>query len=189
MNDRSDSLQAGPALPARASPWWRFSIREMLLLTTAVGAMVAVFVAYYRQSVPLVKSRLYEEFGTTEYLRAVGAPLHSRPPQLLVTNGTTHTHEGSDANCRVSERTLGLPHQSRPEFIRKLHQDAVGLIKTDHRSLVGELRNGQTKDDLQGFTYRYRGGKTRGVLHVERVDLSDEEMHLSIVIYEHADER
>ena len=177
------TLRPRPAWPKMFPAVWRFSIRELLLLTTTVAALVAVFLAYYRDSQPFSRSMLSQEFGAGPQIRAAAAPLQ---PQIVLINGGG----GGNGDQRTLTREYGysikLPRGVRGRFMTQLHSDAQKMLNKDRPRYVGGATGG---NDLAHFSYTYHGGASRGVVVVRRMDLSDEEMHLSIFIYEHEDDR
>jgi hypothetical protein len=162
---------------------WRFSIRELLLLTATVAALVALFLAYYQNSQPFAHSVLSKDFGKGPHIRAAAAPLHTR---TVIVNGGGGG--GGDPFAMTSEYsyTIELPRAVRGKFMARLDSDAQKMLKTDRPRYSGNTTGG---NDLSGFSYTYQGGPSRGVIVVRRIDLSDDEMHLSILIYEHEDRR
>ena len=166
----------------RSALWapWRFSIRELLLLTTAVAALVAVFLAYYRDSQPFQSSHLIDNFGTGTHIRRVAASVH---PQTAIINGGGGGGGNSEARTLSYGYTIELPKAARGPFMAQLERDAQTMLSKDRPASHGTISG--DKD----FTFSYHGGPSRGVLMVRRVDISDEEMDLSILIYEHEDTR
>lgn len=162
---------------------WRFSIRELLLLTTTVAALVALFLAYYRDSQPLSHSLLIQEFGSEPHIRAATALLD---PQSAIIRGGGGSSGDGHAMTQEYGYSIKLPPALRAKFMAQLHSDAQRMLNNDRPSYSGNTTGG---NDLTGFTYSYHGGPSRGVIVVRRVDLSDREMHLSILIYEHEDDR
>jgi hypothetical protein len=162
---------------------WRFSIRELLLLTATVAALVALFLAYYQASQPFSPSVLNQEFGSGSHIRAAAAPLH---PQIVLIHGVGAG--GGDQHALTQEYgySISLPREVRGKFMARLHSDAQKMLNKDRPSFSGSSSGG---NDLAGFHYTYHGGPSRGVIVVRRTDLSDDEMHLSILIYEHEDAR
>jgi hypothetical protein len=156
----------------------KFSIRELLLLTTTVAALVAVFLAYYRDSQPFQQSHLTKTFGTGPHIRKVAAAVH---PQTVSVNGGGGG--GGTGNARTIEYgyTLDLPVTARGPFMAQLERDAQAMLSKDRPASTGTI-SGYTN-----FTLSYHGGPSRGVLMVRRVDISEEEMDLSILMYEHKD--
>jgi hypothetical protein len=163
---------------------WRFSIRELLLLTTTVAALVAVFLAWYRDSQPFARSLLSQEFGSGAHIRAAAAPLSSQP--VLINGGGGG---GGDGHTHTIEYgySIVLPRDVRGQFMTRLHSDAQQMLSKDQKGCRGSSTGGG--DDLSDFSYSYHGGPSRGVIVVRRIDRSDDEMHLGILIYEHEDQR
>ena len=182
------SAQRWPSLLTPAA--WRFSIRELLLLTTTIAAIVAMCVVYYQNSTNYSESMLFREFGDADYLRKAAAPLHSPFPPHVVKKGlSTGFDMGDGAQARRHEHYLALPRSVRAKFMDQLHADAKRMIGEEHRGTIGGLDYADfaTEDDLMGFTYEYHGGTSRGFILVRRVDVSDDEMHLITVISERED--
>ena len=175
---------AVPAPPRRSSSrldFWNFSIRELLLLTATAAALVAVFLAYYRDSRPFEQSSLPQDFGSGKQIRSAAAPLQS---STVIVNGGGGGSGDPHAWSREYQFTIGLTPAARGQFMTRLHDDARRMLDQDRPHYHGGADGGS---DLAGFSYRYQGGGSRGVIVVRRVDVSDEEMHLSVLIYEHPD--
>jgi hypothetical protein len=156
-----------------------FSIRELLLLTATAAAMVAVFLAYYRDSRPFRESSLLREFGGKQIHSAV--VLHAKPAILSGGGGGSGNQH---ASSRELHYLIELPKTARGPFMTSLHQDALRMLDQDCPRYHGGADGG---NDLRGFSYRYQGDGLRGVIVVRRVDISDEQMHLNVHIYEHPD--
>jgi hypothetical protein len=162
---------------------WRFSIRELLLLTTAVAALVAAFLAWYRDRQPFARSLLSQEFGTVMHIRTAAAPLYSQPVQINGGGGGSGDRHSQTIEYSYS---IALPRDVRGQFMSRLNSDAHQMMSKDRSRYRGITTN---IADLSDFSYTYHGGPSRGVIVVRRVDRSDDEMHLSILIYEHEDQR
>ena len=175
------AVRSRPRWPSALSVPWRFSIRELLLLTTAVAALVAVVLAYYRDSQPFSRSQLSQEFGSGRHIREAAARLHSH---VVLINGGGGG--GGDQRTLTQEYgySIGLPPAARGQFMAQLHSDAQKMLNKDRPRFTGSRTGG---NDLTHFSYSYHGGASRGVVVVRRTDLSDEEMQLTILIYEHED--
>ncbi len=172
--------QAHPRRPSAFAPaTWRFSIRELLLLTTAVATFVALFVTYYKRSLPFSESLLCKEFGKSEHIRAVAAPMARSP----VINGGG----GGGGNERNSTREfsylIDIPRSLRANFMWKLEQEAQRMLKQDRPQYSGRMAWGG--GNPPGFSYSYQGGQSQGTIHVRKFDVSDERMELVIFIDEH----
>lgn len=148
-----------------------------------VAALVATFLAYYQKSQPFAQSELIKEFGSGPHIRAAAAPLQ---PQIVLINGSGGG--GGDQHAMVHEYSYSveLPQAVRGKFMTQLHSDAQRMLNKDRPSYSGGARGGS---DLMGFNYSYHGGASRGVIIVRRIDLSEDEMHLGIFVYEHEDRR
>lgn len=161
----------------------RFSIRELLLLTTTVAALVAMFLAYRHDSQPFSQSLLIRKFGSGVHIRAAAAPLQ---PQTVILNGGGGGSGDQHAMTQEYVYSIELPRAVRGKLMAQLHNDATRMLTKERPRYSGNMTSG---NDLTGFTYSYRGGPSRGVLVVRRTDISDDEMQLSILIYEHEDRR
>jgi hypothetical protein len=165
---------------------WTFSIRELLLLTTTAAALVAVFLAYYRESRPFVPSTLLNEFGSAQQIRAAAARQHPAP--MMIVNGGGGGGGNAHGTTREYQYSIELPQAARGPFMTTLHEDALRMLDQDARPLrTGIVGSSEGGNDLRGFSYRYECGGSRGVIVVRRVDVSDEEMHLNVMMYEHPD--
>ena len=175
-------LAEQPVAPPARRPGWRFSIRELLLLTTAAAALVALGIEYYRESRSYQSSLWIETYGQSQHLRAIAAS--AGYPQMQVNGGGGSSGSGL-ARFQTFRYHLTIPKPMRGNFMESLRQDAHSRIGKERGSVSGGSTGGN-QGDLQCFGLSFESQGRRGRLDVDRVDTSDEEMLLLIRIYEHA---
>lgn len=177
----TEPVQASAA--ARQSPW-RFSLRELLLLTTTV-AVVAAFVAnnLSRQPQPFSPSRLSAEFGQSGHLvsalKRAGQKNH-----VPFSGGGGRSGHG---NAMHADRMyyLDVPPELRGPLMQQLEQDARAMLTKDQLEVRGTGKS-KSGDIVTAFELAYYGAALQGHLAVRTINLSGDRIALLVYIYEHA---
>ena len=116
-SDEARASRAEGNILRTARPW-HFTIRELLLLTTAFAALLALFLTYYRQSRPYVQSRWMQQVGQPAILRA--AAVRAGHAGRLDINGGGGGGGGRGIYHLSYEYRLGLPVELRGKFVAEL---------------------------------------------------------------------
>jgi len=162
--------------PARSR--WRFSIRELLLLTTTIAAVAAFVADQYRKTLPFHPTKLAAEFGQYDHIRHLLN--HIQPSRLVDSSGNT-----SDALIE-REYLIELPQTLHKELLERLNNDALEMLKKDGCKVRGHGR-GRGDELIQTFQVKYSRQGMRGIVVFRLVRRSDDLAALFILIYEQAD--
>src|SRR3970040_1896428 len=111
-----------PTAPAARRPLWRFSIRELLLLTTAVAALVGLWLAPYRQSRPYQSSLWIESYGQSQHLRTIAASAGCA--QNLQVNGGGGASGSGLERFKSFRYRLAIPKPLAGRFLAALRHEA-----------------------------------------------------------------
>ncbi|HEX5104397.1 MAG TPA: hypothetical protein VFV87_11330 [Pirellulaceae bacterium] len=164
--------------PPRPSPW-RFSIREIMLLTAAVAGFLAWANLAYQRSRPYRRTPIPDTVGRFDDIQRICTEIGHRASSLSSGGGgsgdpytTTRTYE-----CRID-----LPKPLRPEFMKRYRERLRAMLDKHAENVSGA---GTTSDGtgLRGFEYDYRQGRARGTVIV-RTSGSDEDFFLFLFIHE-----
>ena len=149
-------------------PWFQFSIRELLIAMVAVAAVVALFV----NNRPYGQTAFMDSFNPRAELQAIcqakGVSFNS-PGASEGSGSIAGGGYQSQASFSLSSPSVDdLEIQVMPEWYSRI--DA--RLRELRCDVVGESRGGEmipgTRDfkRVSEFSFRYRQGKTMGVLRV-----------------------
>jgi len=168
------------SLRSPTSSWWRFSIRELLLLTAAVAAFLAWAGLLFQRSRPYEPTRIPDLVGNFQNVRTICESLGHRTSSFMSGGGggsnmheTTRTHD-----CRID-----LPANLRGEFMTAYRQHVLGVLEREADKVWGA---GTTSGygGLSAFDLEYSKGNTRGHVIV-RSAAGGEDLTLLVLIHEH----
>lgn len=159
---------------------WRFTIRELLLLTAAVGAFLAWANLYYQ------RERVYRETPIPRQLSDMGRVLTickeiGAPSSSHTTGGSGSS--GTEGGEYVRDITIEMPTRFRGAFMHAFRTHVWTILKEHANQSWGA---GTSSDGLglRGFQYRYSKGDVRGSVFVRCHD-GTENLTLFVFIQEH----
>ena len=171
--------QAPPPRPS----YWRFTLRELLLVTLAASAILALMLNRRWYGPPFLQpSVLLQEFGMPDPVHAAAQRCKLSRRSLEDTGGT-YTSSGNMASRFISYR-VDAPPGVRDQFLSELRSDARHMLRRGGHTTIFDQPMLSDKDRA-GFRLTYRGPHSRGQIIVRPVDLSGEQMDLMIFVYEH----
>ncbi|WP_442483489.1 hypothetical protein [Aeoliella sp. SH292] len=139
---------------------FRFTIRELLIATVAVAALVALFV----QRRPFDDHTMLQSFEPHQMLTKVCNDLGI--PYAMASSG----HSSGvvfDGGYRIeAEIDLSKPTYDdvRTKLMPELMKRFKRAIEEDGATIVGEGKNGSPKfDEISHFSFEYRRGPVRGI--------------------------
>ena len=158
----------------------RFSLREILLAMVAICALVALYVGPVR-SIPTPFLSGLDVDGALEAIY--------RDEELGFPAKSVGTSEGfSDLYAQqFSSLTLESPTQLevRARILPRLHDEIETDLNAAGCEIIGRGKIiVNNREELQGFTFRYSHGDTRGVFRAHTVPIEDDRTRLLIFVDE-----
>jgi hypothetical protein len=144
------------------SAWWRFSIRELLLLTAAVGAFLAWAGLFYQRSRPYERTAVPDRIANFQDIQAICASLGHKPASYSSGGGGSSIRYGT---IRSYDCQIDLPAKLRSDFLVAYRQHVRTLLEKNAQSVRGA---GSQSDGsgLRGFDFEYTQGRCRGTVVV-----------------------
>jgi hypothetical protein len=164
--------------------FWRFSIRELLLLTAAVAAFLAWAGLFFHQNRPYQRTKVPDEIGRLEVLLEISRKLgHSTSTTSSGGSGRSDMYSTS----RTFDIMLDLPRELRGPFM-EAYLAHVREILAKHAT--SSSAGGTTRDEwgLRDFEFDYSTGTTRGSIYVRSMG-GNGELSLFIFLHEHDSRR
>jgi hypothetical protein len=173
---------SGP--PPRAS-WlarapWRFTIRELLLLTAAVGAFLAWANLYYRREKPFRETPIPRQLSDKKVILAICNGVAAPSPSYT---GAGDGSSGTEGCEYVRDVRIEMPRQLRGAFMNA-YRNHVWRIINEHADQSWGAGTHSDGRGLYGFHYRYSKGDVRGSVFVRCHD-GAENITLFVFIQEH----
>ena len=166
-------------MPQPRRSLWRFSLREMLLLMVAIGAVLALWL----HQRPLRPTNFYRRFDLVSSLDAF-----YRPGQVVPSvSGIRQTHSGSpqrvaDRHELVLSGTPGACSQLTAHFLKLCEAElAREKCTIEFRGLIGD------ESAPGGFVLLYRQNQTRGSFCVYTAAAGDDAIKLQVMRTESRD--
>ena len=163
-----------------AGRWWRFSIRELLLLTAAVAAFLAWAGLLFQRSRPFTRTAIPDKIGNVQAMRdacqTIGHPLRSYSSGG---GGSSDMH----ATTRTFDSNLDLPAELRGAFMTAFRKQVFAILVKEADRVYGEgtSRDGQ---GLRGFELTYEKGSAHGRVIV-RTQTGEKELSVLVFVHEY----
>jgi hypothetical protein len=166
--------------PKLKRSWWRFSIREIMLLTAAIAGFLAWSILYYQRSRPYERTSIPDRLSTMDDVQTICAKLGYRPSSYSAGGGGS---SGFRSTTRTYDCRIDLAQDLRQPFMQA-YREHVRRVLWTHASDVSA--RGTTSDGrvMRDFEFEYTQGRTRGFVAI-RSTSSDKELALFIFIHEH----
>ena len=166
--------------PSRRGSWWRFSIRELLLLTAAVAAFLAWAGLLFQRSRPYEPTRIPDLVGNFQGVRTIAESLGHRTSSYTAGGGGgSSMHE----TTRTYDIRIDLPGKLRGPFMTA-YRDHVRVVLQKE---ADDVSGGGTTSGFAGlsaFDFHYSKGNTRGTVIVRSMT-GVEELSLLVLIHEY----
>ncbi|HZN33662.1 MAG TPA: hypothetical protein VFB80_07575 [Pirellulaceae bacterium] len=187
MSTRTSAEQTATSESAparRRGAWWRFSIRELLLLTAAVAAFLAWAGLLYQRSLPYQRTTIPDTIGNFQDVRTICAKIGHRPASYSSGGGGS---SNMYATIRSYDCQVDLPAKLRGQFMAdyREHIRATLAKLADRVGGAGSISDGR---GLQGFSYEYAEGRVHGTV-VVRSSSRDDGLSLFIFVHEYDSRR
>ena len=155
---------------------WRFSLRELLLLTVAIAALLGWGVTIFRRYRPLVPTPFASELNLEADVAAVRKQIEEKGPSW-----TGITNDGSGSSGRRYERdyvlTFALAKAKANDFMRALQQRLIEHVK------ASGCREGASGYVGSSFRLHYERGIMEGSLRAYLI-AGDEQAQLLVFVQE-----
>jgi hypothetical protein len=175
--ETSKTPAARSGRPAR----WQFSLRELLLLTTTIAAIVALAALYFHRAAAFQESVVPERVCDIAWIRAACQKLGYPPPSSSRQMVELAQRDGGQWR---SEFIIAIPLGQRGAFIDELQRELFAM----ERSFALDQCTARGRGDAGGmseFHHSYRKGPIAGSVWVVSGD-DPEGVRLSILVEEHA---
>jgi hypothetical protein len=172
------STEPSESQPCRRA-LWQFSLREVMILTIAVAAVLALAV----QSRPFHQTEFFDSFNETLLFQTVCARLNL--PAEIPASGGGHS-VGSNKAVRDYQLHINAPPtKDAGRVVAELRKEVEALLNRQGcdihgRGTVGEPENNQ----LSAFQFDYVRGSTEGDIYVTSHRADDDRWELRILIHE-----
>jgi hypothetical protein len=159
--------------------WWRFSIRELLLLTAAAAAFLAWAGLMFQKSRPYVRTRVPDLVGNAQDARAICLALGHR-------SSSSSSSGGGGSNPYETTRSydfhIDLPADQRGAFMAAYRDHIKGVLDKEADKVWGA---GSASDGggLRSFDYEYAKDRTHGKVVVRCASGGD--LTLFVFVHEH----
>jgi hypothetical protein len=163
-----------------ASQSWRFSIRELLLLTAAVAAFLAWAGLLFQRSRPFARTTIPDKVCSHALMRTICKSIGHEP-------NSYSTGGGGSSNMHAANRSydchIDLPGDLRDKFMVAYNQHVLAVLdaEADRVAGAGTSRDGK---GLRGFSFEYEQGSTHGTVIV-RCAPSEKELSLFVFVHEY----
>jgi hypothetical protein len=184
----TDGGTPASSFPRKASvdlPFWRFTIRELLLLTAAVAAFLAWAGLFYQQHKPYQRTKVPDEIGRLEVLLEISRSLgHKASSSSSGGSGRSDMY----ATSRTFDIALDVPRELRGKMM-EAYREHVRKVLAKHVTLSSGGA-GTTRDalGLRDFEFDYSQGTTRGSIYVRSMG-GDQDFSLFIFLHEYDSRR
>jgi len=144
---------------------FQFSLREMLLTITAIGACLALMLQNVRNWIPFRGTVLAYEFSLQDAVNRI-ASQHGVSPHA---SGSGGSGRGSGPHGCESRASYGfrIPKKDRLAVFDSLKREVEAILKDSGCTLDGG------GSGPMSFHWRYRTGSLCGVVKVDMDDISD----------------
>jgi hypothetical protein len=157
---------------------WRFTIREIMLLTAAVAAFLAWANLAYRRSRPYQRTSIPDRLNMRDIQAICAAIGHQTSSYSSGGGGSSDRH----STTRTFECHLDLPANLQPQFMTKYREHLRSVLQEHAGSLTG---GGMTRNNagIQGFEIDYSQGRTQGTVIVRSAG-RDGDLYLVMFVQE-----
>ena len=159
---------------------WRFSIRELLLLTAAVAAFLAWAGLVFQRSRPYEPTRIPDLVGNFQDVRAICQSLgHDASSYTVGGGGGSNPHE----TTRTHDIAIDLPANLRSAFMSAYREHMRTVLEKEADSVYGA---GTTSGygGLSAFEFEYAKASTQGHVIVRSVS-GEKGLTLLVLIHEY----
>lgn len=161
---------------SRKRMFWQFSVREMLLILTAIAAILAVFVNNRPYSPTAFITTFDEQALLTKVCADLGLPIEFGGTSPGIFRPTTNYGEWESSLLVNLPDITTFRARVMPEFRNRVES----ILKKAGASIEGHSVGG----NVQEFDYRYRIGRIRGRFRLYSLQYSENQLRLLILIDE-----
>jgi hypothetical protein len=182
--ERTQSPQqpGSPAAPAVRRPRapWRFTIREIMLLTAAVAGFLAWANLFYQRSKSYQRTAIPDHLGNFDKVQAI---CRSLGHHIASYSGGGGGSSGPHGTTRTYDCEIDLPRNLHGEFMQAYREHILEVLVKHSKSVSGGSTS-RGNQGLRAFNLEYDKGKTHGTVAVRSM-ANDNGLTMLILVHEH----
>ena len=165
---------------------FRFTLREILIGTVAIAALLALAVKSYKDVRPFKPTSFYEQFDVNNVKKTLAAICKKSEIPFRAPGSRSSSGMSGSVADRQATISISTPNVKPGSIVTELHRKVEGLLKEHKCQIEGYGYSGRLKDNsLSGFSFQYRRDTTVGHVFVYTVPGSGDNWELVLIMHEH----
>jgi hypothetical protein len=168
-----------PTRPLLRTPW-RFTIREIMLLTAAVAGFLAWANLFYQRSKSYERTAVPDHLGNFDHVQTI---CRSLGHQIASYSGGGGGSSGPHGTTRTYDCEVDLPLNLHGEFMEAYREHILEVL-FKHADTVSGGSTTRGSQGLRAFNLEYDNGKTHGTVAVRSM-ANDNGLTMLVLVHEH----